>query len=181
MKTNSLVEPTIPEDKTTDTNISEDIHIRPQFRYIFIISFLPIVIYCVAFAALFMLPAAYHWAYDILVGVLTLSFLFILWSLLVVFCTSWTLTNDQLCYKRGVIARRIDYLELYRVTDYVVRETVPERLLGLSSFYLLSTDMSSPVTHIFGIPNLSDLQKEIRKRVEHQRKSKRIYEIGNNS
>ena len=70
-------------------------------------------------------------------------------------------------------------MELYRVTDYVMRESVMERLLGLSSFFIVSTDSSSPVMRIYGIPHISSLQKVIRMRVEKQRKEKRIYEISN--
>lgn len=163
-----------------DSGSSKVIYIRPKFRYVFIMSFLPMVIYCSVFAAILYLPSVFDWAFIPLVVVLAASFLFIVWTLLRVITTSWTLSADQLCFKRGVIARRTDYLELYRVTDYIVRESVPERMLGLCSFYLISTDSSSPVMQIFGIPNIRGLQNEIRMRVEQQRQAKRIYEIGNN-
>ncbi|MCB6307170.1 PH domain-containing protein [Parabacteroides merdae] len=79
------------------------------------------------------------------------------------------------------MARRTDYLELYRVTDYMVKESVVERALGICSFYVVSTDATSPVMHIYGIPNLRELQIELRTRVERQRQLKRIYEIGNHN
>lgn len=163
-----------------DSGSSKVIYIRPKFRYVFIMSFFPMVIYCSVFAVLLYLPSVFNWAFIPLVVVLATSFLFIVWTLLRVITTSWTLSADQLCFMRGVIARRTDYLELYRVTDYIVRESVPERMLGLCSFYLISTDTSSPVMQIFGIPNIKGLQNEIRLRVEQQRQEKRIYEIGNN-
>lgn len=157
-----------------------EIYIRPKIRFVLVMAMVPMLLYCAAFAALLMLPSEYAWASGLLLAVLGGTFLLIVWSLLVVQCTSWKLTADQLCFKRGVIARRTDYLELYRVTDYVMKETPVERLLGLCSFYIVSTDSSSPVTRIYGIPHVSGLQAEFRRRVERQRRTKRIIEIGNN-
>lgn len=174
---NSLYQQSI---EVHDENVLEEIIIKPKLRYAIISSFNFIVMYFAIIMACFVLPAQYHGLVRVLYVVLIISFLSIVWSVLSIICTSWTLTGDQLCYKRGVIARRIDYLELYRVTDYLVKESVLERLLGLCSFYVVSTDATSPILHIYGIPHLLWLQREIRKRVEQQRKEKRIYEIGNN-
>lgn len=156
------------------------IRIRPKLRYCIISSTFPILVYIGAIVGWFFLPPGYPWAKNMVLVILGLSLLTILWSILIILCTSWTLTADQLCYRRGVIARRTDYLELYRVTDYAVKESVAERLLALCSFYVVSTDAISLVLRIFGIPNIRELQTEIRARVEIQRQTKRIYEIGNN-
>lgn len=158
-----------------------DIHIKPKMRYLVVSAFIPVVMYLGAFFLSFYLPPGYHWALQVLVGIMVLTALAVFWSVLSLICTSWTLTPDQIRFKRGVIARRTDYLELYRVTDYMVKESVVERALGICSFYVVSTDATSPVMHIYGIPNLRELQIELRTRVERQRQLKRIYEIGNHN
>lgn len=158
---------------------SDEIKIRPKWRYAFITSSVPALIYCATLALWMMFRTVCPWLLWVVALILAFCMLSIAWSLLSIYSTSWVLTDDQLCFKRGVIARRIDYMELYRVTDYVMRESVMERLLGLSSFFIVSTDSSSPVMRIYGIPHTSSLQKEIRMRVEKQRKEKRIYEISN--
>lgn len=158
---------------------SGEIIIRPKWRYVFITAFLPVLVYCTTLVLWMMFRSAGPWLFWAVTGILGYCMLSIAWSFLSIYCTSWILTDDQLCFKRGVIARRIDYMELYRVTDYVMRESVMERLLGLSLFFIVSTDSSSPVMRIYGIPHISSLQKVIRMRVEKQRKEKRIYEISN--
>lgn len=84
-----------------DSGSSKVIYIRPKFRYVFIMSFFPMVIYCSVFAVLLYLPSIFNWAFIPLVVVLATSFLFIVWTLLRVITTSWTLSADQLCFMRG--------------------------------------------------------------------------------
>ena len=159
--------------------VMEPIVIKPKLRYLFVQAFVPIIIYMVAILLWLFLPWRNFWIHY---GLMVLPFvccLCMVYSLFSIICTQWVITGEDICYRRGVFARREDYLELYRIRDYVYRETFLERILGLCSFFILSSDVTTSVLRIYGIPRMRALQEELRRRVEIQRKIKRIYEIGN--
>ncbi len=92
---------------------------------------------------------------------------------------SWTITEEQLIHQRGVIAIDKDYLELYRVSDYSECSSVLDRLFGLKRIRIVSTDQSSPILIIYGIPNNIDILTPLRERVERCKRNRRIYEMAN--
>jgi uncharacterized membrane protein YdbT with pleckstrin-like domain len=92
---------------------------------------------------------------------------------------SWTITEEQLIHQRGVIAIDKDYLELYRVSDYSEFSSVLDRLFGLKRIRIVSTDQSSPILIIYGIPNNIDILTPLRERVERCKRNRRIYEMAN--
>jgi uncharacterized membrane protein YdbT with pleckstrin-like domain len=92
---------------------------------------------------------------------------------------SWTLTEEQIIHKRGVIAIDKDYLELYRVSDYSEFSSVIDRLFGLKRIRIVSTDQSSPILIIYGITNNIDILTPLRERVERCKRNRRIYEMAN--
>ena len=156
-----------------------DIVIRPQFRYVFIQALLPVLVYLVTMLAGTLLPVISRWLHYALIAIAFISCLGMCHAVISIYCTQWIITEEEICYRRGVFARREDYLELYRINDYVYKQSILERFLGLTSFYIVSTDVATGVLCIYGIPRMRELQAEIRHRVELQRRRKRIYEIGN--
>lgn len=92
---------------------------------------------------------------------------------------SWIITEEQIIYQRGVIAIDKDYLELYRVSDYSEFSSVLDRLFGLKRIRIVSTDQSSPILLIYGIPKDIDILTQIRECVELCKRKRRIYEMAN--
>lgn len=153
--------------------------IRPRFRYVLVQALVPVLTYAITMLAWALLPITSRLFHYGLMGLCILCCLGMCHAVLSIYCTQWIISGEEICYRRGVFARREDYLELYRITDYVYKQSVIERFLGLTSFYILSTDVTSSVLRIYGIPRMRELQVELRHRVELQRRRKRIYEIGN--
>ena len=50
-----------------------DIHIKPKMRYLVVSAFIPVVVYLGAFFLSFYLPPGYHWALQVLVGIMVLT------------------------------------------------------------------------------------------------------------
>lgn len=94
--------------------------------------------------------------------------------------TRWLITDETLCKESGVLSRRKDYIELYRVIDYMEMQTFFQRIFGIKSVLIVSTDYFDRYRYIYGIPASLDLVKTIRDKVEHCKKMGRIYEIANN-
>ncbi len=92
---------------------------------------------------------------------------------------SWTISEEQLIYRRGVISIEIDYLELYRIYDYTEYSTFLDRIFHLKNVRIVSTDHTSPTLTIKGINYKEDLLTELRSKVEQRKDQRRIYEIAN--
>lgn len=93
--------------------------------------------------------------------------------------TSWTITSNQLIYKRGVFSISTDYMELYRVNDYAEEQTFIERILGLKKVVIHSTDKSNNTLTIFGIDRKIEVVTYLRTFVELSKRERNIYEIAN--
>lgn len=92
---------------------------------------------------------------------------------------SWTISDEQLIYRRGVISIEIDYLELYRIYDYTEYSTFLDRIFHLKNVRIVSTDHTSPTLTIKGINYKENLLTELRSKVEQRKDQRRIYEIAN--
>ena len=92
---------------------------------------------------------------------------------------SWTISDEQLIYRRGVISIEIDYLELYRIYDYTEYSTFLDRIFHLKNVRIVSTDHTSRSLTIKGINYKEDLLTELRSKVEQRKDQRRIYEIAN--
>jgi membrane protein YdbS with pleckstrin-like domain len=85
-----------------------------------------------------------------------------LWVLLQVMQTRYRLTDQRLFIERGVFSQTIDQIELIRVDDVRVRKKFIDRLWGLGSIELLTTDTSDSHLLIKGIRNPEDIAEHVR-------------------
>lgn len=88
----------------------------------------------------------------------------------------YTLTVETITVRTGIIARRYDHLELFRVRDYVVQQSAMMRMFGIMSVTLYTTDLTNGTLTLKGIP-LSDVTGTIRDLVQQARVRNRIFEI----
>jgi uncharacterized membrane protein YdbT with pleckstrin-like domain len=95
---------------------------------------------------------------------------------------SWVLTAETLEIKYpGIFFSRSkkNYIELYRINDYIEEQTFVERIFGVKRIILLSSDKTNPQLTIRGIDDSNNISEIIRERVEFNKKKKNIYEISN--
>ena len=85
----------------------------------------------------------------------------------------------ELCRIRGVFSKQTDYIELYRITDYQESRSFFQRLLGIKTVTVYSTDKSDSVSDILGVPADMDLIGMLREKVEDCKRERNIYEIAN--
>ncbi len=88
----------------------------------------------------------------------------------------YTITKETITVRTGVIARKFNNLELFRVKDYIVRQSIFERIFRLMTVNLYTTDSSSPNLKFSGVP-LSNVTETIRGLVQDARFNNRIFEI----
>lgn len=91
----------------------------------------------------------------------------------------WEIRQEEIIQRVGVIAITTDHVEMYRIVDYQETQTFFQRLLGVKTVVLISTDRLNNTLAIKGQPTKSQLMHIIRERVELCKTKKRIYEITN--
>ena len=101
----------------------------------------------------------------------------ILWKWLVIKCTKYELTNQRLKKQYGVLNKKIDELELYRIKDYKLEQPFFLRLFSLGNIVLKTSDKSHPTVIIPAVSESAELREKIRSLVENLRDQKRIREV----
>ena len=81
----------------------------------------------------------------------------------------YRLTNHRLFTQRGLFARVHDEIELIRVDDVSVRQNFVQRLFGVGTVTLLSTDATNPKLDIEGVLKPLELKELIRTQVRARR------------
>ena len=87
--------------------------------------------------------------------------------------------TEQLVCERGVLVRKVDYMELYRVVDFQEHQSLMQQLCGLKTVRILSTDRNTPRLDLTGMRGKNDIVPLIRGRGEYNKRKKGIYEITN--
>ena len=65
--------------------------------------------------------------------------------------TRYRLTTQRLFAQTGLIAKNLEEVELFRVKDVTLRQGVLDRLLGVGTVTVLSTDDTAPELELAGI------------------------------
>ena len=92
-------------------------------------------------------------------------------------CHRYTLTDQRLQERRGILSVTIETLELYRVKDISVRQPLLQRLFGRGCIRLVTSDRSSPRVVLNAIPDPRAVADLLRACVERCRVAKGVREI----
>ena len=101
----------------------------------------------------------------------------LLWQWLVLKMTKYELTTERLRTRHGVLNKKLDELELYRVRDYKLDQPIWLRIFGLGNILLYTSDLSNPVITIRAIPDSEPVREQIRLHVEACRIRKGVRDI----
>lgn len=86
---------------------------------------------------------------------------------------------EQLVSEHGIIRRKVDYMELYRIVDFQEHQSLLQQLCGLKTVSIFSMDRNTPRLELIGVRRSNDIVAVIRERVEYNKRKKGIYEITN--
>ena len=92
-------------------------------------------------------------------------------------CTTYELTSQRLRIRSGVLNRRVDELELYRVKDYAMEQPLLLRLVGLGNLTMITSDVSNPQVAIKAIADVENVREKLRGAVQSERDRKRVREL----
>lgn len=88
----------------------------------------------------------------------------------------YLITPEILRIQRGICFKRVDQIELFRVKDYILTQSLLLQICRLMDLCLKSTDPENPVVWLRGIP-FSNLVDILRERVQDARGHNQIVEI----
>lgn len=143
----------------------------------FVIDELPSIIVCAAGWIYGGMEGRPFTAFAVWVAVL-LS-LVLLYRLIYLRRTRYYIGSEQIISKHGVLSRKTDYMEQYRIVDFVEHQSFMQQLCGLKTVRIFSTDRNTPQLDLVGIRRNLDVVRLIRERVEYNKLKKGIYEITN--
>jgi len=109
-----------------------------------------------------------------------IALLYAIYQYMVVNAASYTLTNQRIIRKIGLINRTTFEVELYRVKDVHLFEPLQLRMFGLGTIHLISSQRSTPVFELRAVKNATELREELRHLVERRRSEKGVGEYDTN-
>lgn len=109
--------------------------------------------------------------------ILVLTIPVALWKWIVNRSMKYTLTTQRLRLESGVLTKSLDEVELYRVKDTQLHQTVVDRMLGIGSVLVLSSDETMPHINLAKVPDPVGLREKLRAAVEQVRLARGVREI----
>lgn len=113
----------------------------------------------------------------VLMGLTVVSFLMLVYKILKLRTTVFTITDEQILFRHGILNVKREYMEIYRVKDFSVFSPFFLRLFALSNLVIHSSDKTHPVLWIQAIKNQKTIYEGLRERVETMRKIKGVREF----
>lgn len=158
---------------------NDDITFSPSLIYWFIRN-IPVIILFIAFIVTAKILSHFEYVSISLCVLALICLLIIFRNFLKILTTKWVVTSEQIKIYEGIINKSINYIELYRVYDYEVKQNIVQAAVGLKNVYIHSGDKSTPELKMYGILSKDiDIISLIRNRVEKQKRIKGIYEFTN--
>ena len=88
--------------------------------------------------------------------------------------TKFRVTTTVIEYERGLISKRIDVLQLWRIRDVVYKQNLVDRVLHIAHVEIVAQDVKNPDFEIVGMPASRQLFEQLRDSIEIQRQAKNV-------
>lgn len=88
--------------------------------------------------------------------------------------TTYSLSEDRLFIDSGFFKKQSEEILLYRVRDLSYSQTLGQRLLGLGTVTIQSSDKTTPVVQIINIKKAFDVKELIHENVEKMKLERRM-------
>ncbi len=109
--------------------------------------------------------------------VLVIPIPWVIWKYLLVKTSRYTLTSQRLRFERGVLTKTLDEVELYRIKDTQLHQTLLDRMLGIGTIEILSSDETNPTLFIPKVPGAASVREQLRQGVEKLRLARGVREL----
>jgi hypothetical protein len=87
----------------------------------------------------------------------------------------YKITSQRVVIERGILSKRMEQVDLYRVVDYVVERPFGQRLMGTGNIILEAMDKTTPEIRIDGIKtDVVALYERLRYCTEQEKKKRGV-------
>lgn len=87
----------------------------------------------------------------------------------------YRVTTERIVVEEGLLSKRMDQIDIYRINDYVVERPFGQRLMGTGNIVLNAMDASSPQMRLEGLKtDVRELYEGLRKATEEQKKRRGV-------
>jgi len=86
-------------------------------------------------------------------------------------------SNTVIEYEKGVLSKRIDVVQLWRVKDVTYKQSLVDRVLSIAHIQVVTSDATNPSFDIVGMPASRKLFEQLRDSIEIQRQAKNVYGV----
>lgn len=101
----------------------------------------------------------------------------LLWAYLQHISTRYKISRRRVEFQKGVVTRRLDSLELWRVLDVRYEQSILDRIFDNARITLIGTDQTHPSLTLYGLPGHRALFEKLREAVQFARASNRPMEL----
>ncbi len=101
----------------------------------------------------------------------------LLWTYLVNISSKYKITARRIETEEGVLAKKVDSLELWRVLDVEYSQSLVDRIFKNGRIKLISTDQTNRELILHGLPNHRQLFEQLRDAVQDARQTNRPMEL----
>jgi len=99
-----------------------------------------------------------------------------IWRYLTIRTWEISITSQRMIEEKGVLSKTTNELELFRVKDITLDQPIILRLVGLSNIILHTSDKTTPIVTIPGVPDGKKLREEMRNIIDKRRDEKGVRE-----
>jgi uncharacterized membrane protein YdbT with pleckstrin-like domain len=86
---------------------------------------------------------------------------------------TYEITSERIKVIKGILGKRTDELELYRVKDTSLIEPFVYRMFGVGNISVITNDATTPALELRAIKNAKDVREKLRASIEECRARKR--------
>jgi uncharacterized membrane protein YdbT with pleckstrin-like domain len=101
----------------------------------------------------------------------------LVWQILEVWCIRYEIDPEKLKYSSGIILRKHEFVENYRIKDFLIEKPLIYRIFDLGNLTIYTSDKTTPILHLYAIRKPDEKYQILRGLVELSRKEKHVYEI----
>jgi uncharacterized membrane protein YdbT with pleckstrin-like domain len=87
---------------------------------------------------------------------------------------SYEITSQRVRWRRGILTKRTDEMELYRAQDVTIIEPLSLRLVSAGNVRISSGDASTPTLELKAVKNPDELREHLRTHIEECRARKGV-------
>ena len=88
--------------------------------------------------------------------------------------TNYSMSDDRIFCEKGLLNMKFEEILLYRVRDISMKITLGQRIFGVGSILLQSSDKTAPVLEIKNVKNPRQVKEMIHQQVEQVKEQRRM-------